>query len=86
MSPPIGSTLMREVMSGGLTADGERFPPGADIAVPHYALQHDEQYFTDPFTFKPQRWLSTDSSNMIDIGLDLETDYGQCARQDFKLM
>lgn len=73
LSPPVGSTLMREVLPGGLTVDGEWFPPGTDIAVPHYALHHDEQYYPDPFTFKPQRWLSKDSSETIDVGLDLET-------------
>jgi cytochrome P450 len=73
MNPPVGSTLMREVMPGGLTVDGVWFPPGTDIAVPHYALQHDEQYFPDPFTFNPERWLSKDSSNTIDIDEGLRT-------------
>jgi len=73
MNPPVGSTLMREVMLGGLTVDGEWFPPGTDIAVPHYALHHDEQYFPEPFTFKPQRWLSKNSLNTINVGINIET-------------
>lgn len=28
LTPPVGSTLMREVLPGGLTVDGELFPPG----------------------------------------------------------
>jgi cytochrome P450 len=68
LSPPVGSTLMREVLPGGLIVDGEWFPPGTDIGVPHYALQHDEHYFPDPFIFKPQRWLAQGSSDTIDIG------------------
>ncbi|KAF2470541.1 benzoate 4-monooxygenase cytochrome-like protein P450 [Lindgomyces ingoldianus] len=58
MSPPVGSTLMREVLPGGLTVDGDWFPPGTDLAVPHYALHHDESYFPKSFLFKPERWLS----------------------------
>ncbi|KAF1995582.1 cytochrome P450 [Amniculicola lignicola CBS 123094] len=69
LTPPVGSTLMREVSPGGLSVDGLWFPPGTDIAVPHYALHHDERYFPDAFTFKPERWLSkaTGSSDTIDV-------------------
>ncbi|KAF2268727.1 cytochrome P450 [Lojkania enalia] len=72
LSPPVDSTLMREVLPGGLTVDGEWYPPGTDIAVPHYALHHDERYVAKPFVFKPQRWISKDSSVAIDVGLSLE--------------
>ncbi|PVH98957.1 cytochrome P450 [Periconia macrospinosa] len=58
MSPPVGSTIMREVLPGGLEVDGEWFPPKTDLGVPHYALHHDERYFPDAFTFKPERWLT----------------------------
>jgi cytochrome P450 len=61
ISPPVGSTLMREVLPGGLTVDGEWFPPGTDIGVPHYALHHDETYFADASVFRPERWLSNNS-------------------------
>ncbi|KAF2445212.1 cytochrome P450 [Karstenula rhodostoma CBS 690.94] len=76
LTPPVGSTLMHEVSPGGLYADGKRFPPGTDIAVPHYALRHDERYSPDPFTFTPERWLSkaTGASDTIDVGVT--TDLG----------
>lgn len=61
LTPPVGSTLMREVLPGGLTVEGEWFPAGTDIGVPHYALHHDETYFRDAFRFAPERWLSTES-------------------------
>lgn len=63
LTPSIGSTLMREVRAGGLVVDGEWFPPGTDIGVPHYALHHNEAYFPDPFVFRPERWLSTSGSS-----------------------
>jgi cytochrome P450 len=58
MNPPVGSTLMREVLPGGIEVDGEWFPPKTDLGVPHYALHHDENHFPEAFTFKPERWLT----------------------------
>ena len=60
LTPSVGSTLMREVLAGGLVVDGEWFPPGTDMGVPHYTLHHHEAYFAKPFEFKPERWLSGD--------------------------
>ncbi|OAG08363.1 cytochrome P450 [Paraphaeosphaeria sporulosa] len=85
LTPPVGSTLMREVLPGGLSVDGKWFSRGTDIAVPHYALHHDERYFPDPFTFKPERWLSqtTGCSNAIDVGVapDLEPEPADSVRE-----
>ncbi|KAL5375433.1 hypothetical protein DPSP01_011240 [Paraphaeosphaeria sporulosa] len=85
LTPPVGSTLMREVLPGGLSVDGKWFPRGMDIAVPHYALHHDERYFPDPFTFKPERWLSqtTGCSDAIDVGVapDLEPEPADSVRE-----
>lgn len=73
LTPSIGSTLMREVRAGGLVVDGEWFPPGTDIGVPHYALHHNEAYFSDPFAFRPERWLSVSmSSNGANAKLEQE--------------
>ncbi|KAL9118706.1 MAG: hypothetical protein Q9187_004748 [Circinaria calcarea] len=69
LTPSVGSTLMREVLPGGLIVDGEWFPSGTDIGVPHYALHHHEAYFTNPFEFIPERWLGSEPavSNAKDI-------------------
>jgi cytochrome P450 len=70
LNPPVASTLMREVLPGGITVNGEWFPPGTDIGVPHYALHHDEAYFPDPFTYKPERWFSNDDRSSLDSSVD----------------
>ena len=57
LSPAIGALLPREILPGGLTVDGEHFPAGVDIGVPSYSLHHNEAYYPDPFSFKPERWL-----------------------------
>ncbi|KAI0388253.1 cytochrome P450 [Xylariaceae sp. FL0594] len=64
MSPPVASTLWRELYPDerGKTfiVDGHVIPPGTQVGVSIYALHHDERYFSDPFTFHPERWLVDD--------------------------
>ena len=63
LSPPIGGLLPRKVLTGGLTIEGEHFPEGTDVGVPHYAIHHNPRYFTDPFAFKPERWIGEDGGD-----------------------
>ncbi|KAK8103633.1 uncharacterized protein PG998_010666 [Apiospora kogelbergensis] len=37
--------------------DGHVIPPGTQVGVPFYSLFHNEEYFPDSFTWKPERWL-----------------------------
>lgn len=57
LSPPLGAIMPRQVLPGGLHVDGHFFPEGAELGTPVYALHHQEQYYSDAFTFKPARWL-----------------------------
>ncbi|KAG6364817.1 hypothetical protein INS49_006421 [Diaporthe citri] len=57
MSPSVGQSLAREVPAGGAVVDGDLIPPGCDVGVPIYSIQHNEKYFPDPFDFNPERWL-----------------------------
>ncbi|KAK8065753.1 cytochrome P450 [Apiospora hydei] len=43
-----------------LVVDGHVIPPGTQLSVNLYALHHNEDYFPDAFTFKPDRWLESD--------------------------
>ena len=63
LSPAIGALLPREILPGGLTVDGHHFPAGIDIGVPSYSIHHNETYYPDPFTYKPDRWLLPDNNN-----------------------
>ena len=58
LSPPVGGLMAREVLTGGLEVDGHVFPKGTEIGTPHYALHHDEEYYPEPFRYKPERWLA----------------------------
>lgn len=44
--------------------DGHVIPPGTQVGVCTYALHHNEQYFPEPFVFRPERWLVEDSSEL----------------------
>lgn len=57
LSPPVPSLLPREVLGGGILVEGELFPQGVDISVPHYAMHHDPEYYPEPFAFKPERFI-----------------------------
>ncbi|KAI8952026.1 cytochrome P450 [Xylaria longipes] len=67
MSLPIAGTLWRELIeesdnmdAGPLVIDGHIIPRGTHIGVNIYALHHNEAYFPEPFTFKPDRFLHGD--------------------------
>ncbi|KAF2473640.1 cytochrome P450 [Lindgomyces ingoldianus] len=65
MSPPVGGTMWRKACpgSGGIVIDGQCIPEGVELGCSAYALHHNEEYFPDSFTFKPERWIvSTDTS------------------------
>ncbi|KAI0818007.1 cytochrome P450 [Xylaria sp. FL0064] len=60
ISPPSLATLWREQSDGTgdfVTIDGHVVPKGTQVGVNIYALHHNEEYFPEPFSFKPDRWL-----------------------------
>ncbi|KAI1877508.1 hypothetical protein JX265_003516 [Neoarthrinium moseri] len=61
MTPPLPGTLWREGISQSsikpLIVDGHVIPKGVQVGVNTYAILHNEEYFSEPFTFKPERWL-----------------------------
>ena len=57
MSPPVPSHLPREVLPGGMEIDGEYVPEGTVVGVAPFAIQHNAEYYPDPFRFDPDRWI-----------------------------
>lgn len=41
--------------------DAHVIPPGTQVGVCTYALHHNEEYFPEPFVFRPERWLAEES-------------------------
>ncbi|KAI7456622.1 hypothetical protein KC368_g7 [Hortaea werneckii] len=58
MSPSVGGILPRQVLAGGFLVDGEHIPEDTVIGVPHYAIHHSPEYYPEPFTYKPERWIA----------------------------
>ncbi|EPE25320.1 Cytochrome P450 [Glarea lozoyensis ATCC 20868] len=62
MNPPKPSTLPREVLQGGLTIDENHFPKGVNIGSPLYVMHHDPSIFPEPWSFKPERFIASEST------------------------
>jgi len=75
-SPPVGGLMPREVLAGGAVIDGEFFPEGVEVGVPHYALSHNEAYYPDSFSYRPERWIVGSGRELTEKG-DMGTEgYG----------
>ena len=59
---PISGRLPRITQPGGLDYAGHHIPAGTTISSAVYLQHFDEEVFTAPFTFKPERWLAKDIS------------------------
>lgn len=58
LAPAAPGALWREAGAGGAYVDGVYIPAGLDVGVCTYALSHNEDYFSDPFAFVPERFLN----------------------------
>lgn len=61
MSPAVGNSLFREVLEDGAVIDGHFIPAGCDVGVGIYSIHHSEDYFRDPFVYRPERWLLSET-------------------------
>ena len=58
MSPAVGSSLWREVPDGGAIINGHDIPAGTDVGVGIYSIHHNQEYYPEPFSYRPERWLA----------------------------
>ncbi|KAI1120459.1 cytochrome P450 [Nemania abortiva] len=68
MSPPVPGILWREPYPSDqqqpFIVDGHVIPQGIIVGVNIYSVHYNEEYFPDPFTFRPERWLDGDGKIM----------------------
>ena len=64
LSPVVGGAIYRTVLPPGLLInDPDLFiPPGISVATGIYALHHNAEYFPDPTSWRPERWLEAETS------------------------
>lgn len=69
MSPPVGTGNGRETPASGITIDGEFLPGDVDVGVSTYAIHHNPEYYADPWTFRPERWIEGEQG--VGMGTDI---------------
>jgi len=60
---PVPSHLPRIVLEGGMRIDGQYIYASTVVGVPMYVIHHNPEYFSEPFTFSPERWLDLPSDS-----------------------
>lgn len=84
LSPPAPSILPREVLRGGLTIDDEHIPEGTVVGVSAYVIHRNPEYFPEPSTFSPERWIvGRDSRSGVSQSIARTPAAIQAARQAF---
>ncbi|KAH8660703.1 cytochrome P450 monooxygenase [Tricladium varicosporioides] len=48
----------------GATIGDKYIPPGTEVYTSAWTVTHDERYFHEPFSFKPERWIDTSCKDM----------------------
>jgi cytochrome P450 len=46
--------------------DGHVIPRGTYVGVNSYCLMHSEDYFPEPFAFRPERWLDSEAADTLE--------------------
>lgn len=62
MSPSAASALWREAEGKGAMVDGQFIPGGVDVGTCIYSIHHNPEYYPQPFSYIPERWLKDDTS------------------------
>jgi len=57
VAPAGPGELAREVLPGGLEIDGTYIPKGTHVGCTGWSIMHSEEYFGDPWVFRPERWI-----------------------------
>ena len=69
MSPPAGGAMWREVEAEGVQINDNYIPRGYDVGTSMYAIHHNEDYFPDSYTFRPERWIPNDAVSEKNVQL-----------------
>lgn len=68
MAPPVPGTLPREVCKGGALIDSHFIPAGVEVSTGIYSIHHNAEYFPEPYTYRPERWIVRDVDSIQAIG------------------
>ncbi|RYP10685.1 hypothetical protein DL764_000475 [Monosporascus ibericus] len=57
MYPPVPTGLPRVVPKGGASISGHFVPEDTVVAIHQWAMYHNDKHFTEPFAYRPERWM-----------------------------
>lgn len=57
LAPAVPGAMPREVLPGGIEVDGAYLPEGTDCGTPCYAIHRHPDYYKEPNSFVPERWI-----------------------------
>jgi cytochrome P450 len=63
-TPPVPSSLAREVQAGGITIEGEYLPEGTILGSSSYCLHHNPDNYPNSFAFVPERWIVSEETGV----------------------
>ncbi|KAM5343361.1 hypothetical protein ACJ41O_011898 [Fusarium nematophilum] len=61
LHPSVGMMLARLVPAGGAEVCGYKLPEGTEVGINPWVLQRDPDVFPDPDSFRPERWLVSET-------------------------
>lgn len=56
--PPVVTGLPRQAPKGGAMVDGNFVTEDTVVSIFQYAVNHDENYWREPWSFSPERWMN----------------------------
>lgn len=62
IAPASPAPLWREVKAGGTVIDHQSLPAGTNVAATIYAMHHNAEYFREPYSFQPERWIVSEDN------------------------
>ncbi|KAI0572940.1 CypX Cytochrome P450 [Pyrenophora tritici-repentis] len=63
LNPAASGAMWREALPGGLDIASENLhiPAGCEVGTGIFSLNHNKAYFPEPFVYKPERWIASES-------------------------
>ena len=64
---------------------GEWIAGNTTVSVPTYSLHHDPDLFSDPWTYKPERWLEDDAADLQQVFIPFSAGGRGCSKLPFSV-
>ncbi|EGX91828.1 Cytochrome P450 [Cordyceps militaris CM01] len=82
--PPASQGFPRT--SPGFQVHGQHIPAGTEIYTSTWTVSHDEQYFLEPMSFLPERWLDTKTTDRREASQPFSLGPRGCLGRNFAWM